>query len=643
MIILIPVPTAAMKESPNAIVVSAPRWLYRLATNRLPPEHKQALGAVRLLLAPYRGRQALFILLNLLVAAFECGSMALVAVVMQLLLGGGAALPGSMLARAIGSLREALGPDRLVMTLLSAAVVLQLVRSASQLAGDALGAALQTSLTEDIRRRLLGRYLAMDYQEFGRYKLGRLQSYFEQAYQAGHTLGQAGKLLSQLSIVAAYLVLLLSISGVLTLAAVVVLAALALPVGWVLQRVKAAGRDFVSEMAAVNEHVAECLQGFRPIHAFGLREQVLARSEEHYRACGRAHRRKLTWAAVAPPVFECVCIGGGLLVLLVGYGLTGDTGSRLLAEMVGFTLVLYRLMPRINHVNTYLAIVTAHWPSLQRLAPFLVDAPHPAAGAGDVSPRSGKPVPEGWSAIRFERVSFQHRSAGREALSELSAVVPRRSMTAIVGTSGAGKSTLANLLLRFYEPTAGRILVDETNLLDLDCAAWRARLGVVDQEGFLFHASVRENIRSGKRDATEEEIRRAAEIAGAHEFIERLPQGYDTIVGERGHRLSGGQRQRLAIARAVVRDPEVLILDEATSNLDSQSERLIQQSIDRLRGDRTIIAISHRLSTIIRADQILVLDRGRLVEQGTHRELLARGGLYARLWRLQSEAPDRAA
>jgi subfamily B ATP-binding cassette protein MsbA len=474
----------------------------------------------------------------------------------------------------------------------------------------------------------------MDYQEFGRYKLGRLQSYFEQAHHVGHLLGQAGRLITQLAVVAAYVVLLLWISGIMTLAAVLVLATLSLPIGWVLRRVKRAGRDFVGGHAAVNEHLAECLQGFRPLHAFGLMNHVLARSEERFGACGKAHRRKLLWAAVIPPLFEGVCVGGGLLLLLAGYCLTRGSGGELLGQLVSFLLVLYRLMPRINGLNTCLAGIAAHWPAIQRLAPFLDGDPCHA------STSRGQPVPALWDAIRFEGVSFQHRTGNRAALSGLSITIPRRSMTAVVGTSGAGKSTLANLLLRFYEPSAGRIAVDDVDLRDLGREAWRARIGVVDQEGFLFHASVRENIRTGKLDATDEEVRRAAEAAGADEFIERLPKGYDTVIGERGHRLSGGQRQRLAIARAVVRDPEILVLDEATSNLDSQSERLIQASIERLRADRTVIAISHRLSTIVMADQILVLDRGWLVERGTHHELLALRGLYARLWRLQSESPD---
>lgn len=609
------------------------RWLYRLATNRLPPEHRQSLGALRLLLARHRLLQTLFIGTNMLVGALECASMATVALVLQLLLAGDGESHGR-LGSLLGPLREAVGADRLVMVLLGAAVVLQLVRSGLQFAGEAMGALLQTRVTEATRARLLDRFLSMDFQEFGRYKLGRLQNYFEQSNHVGLLVGHASKLIIQLSIVAAYVVLLIWISGLLTFAAVGALALLCWPVARILRRVKQAGRDHVHESGGVNEHVTECLQAFRTLHAFGLGPHALDGAQARFEACGQTQRRKLVWGALIGPLFEAVCIGGGLLLLLAGYCLTRGSDGRVFSELVSFTLVLYRLMPRINQANTYLAAVASFWPSLQRLAPFLADSPRDEAAA------PGLPPPASWQCIHFDGVSFRYRTSDRDAVCELSFTIPRRGMTAIVGTSGAGKSTLANLLLRFYAATSGRIRVDDVDLLAIDREAWRARIGVVDQEGFLFHASVGDNIRQGKLTATDAEIEQSAEAAGAQEFITRLPKGYDTVIGDRGHRLSGGQRQRLAIARAMVRDPEILILDEATSNLDSQSERMIQQSIECLRGDRTIIVIAHRLSTIMMADQIVVLDRGRLVESGSHRELLEREGLYARLWRLQSASPE---
>jgi ATP-binding cassette subfamily B protein len=239
--------------------------------------------------------------------------------------------------------------------------------------------------------------------------------------------------------------------------------------------------------------------------------------------------------------------------------------------------------------------------------------------------------------VRFEGVRFGYRDGQRAALDGVSFAAKPGELVALVGPSGAGKTTVTYLVPRFYDPQDGRVLIDGHDVRAVTLASLAAQVGMVTQDTYLFHDTVRANLLYAKPDATQLDIESACRAAHIHDFILSLPDGYDTVVGERGVKLSGGERQRVAIARAVLKDPRILILDEATSALDSTSERLIQEALEPLRRGRTTLAIAHRLSTILAADRIVVLDAGMLVEQGTHAELLARGGLYARLYREQFE------
>jgi subfamily B ATP-binding cassette protein MsbA len=301
------------------------------------------------------------------------------------------------------------------------------------------------------------------------------------------------------------------------------------------------------------------------------------------------------------------------------------------AEFVGFLALSLKLYSPVKNVAKFPATAQPGLVAAERVFEFL-DA-RPAI----VDPTDAVPLCGFERAVEFEGVSFAYGEPGSSdnVLQDVSFRLPKGSLVALVGPSGAGKSTIADLLVRFFDVTTGRVSIDGIDVRAVRVADLRALMGIVSQDTVLFHDTVSANIAYGRPGASRAAIEAAGRAAHAHEFVQKLPQGYETVVGERGVQLSGGQRQRIAIARALLRDAPILILDEATSSLDSESERVVQDAIERLLVGRTVLVIAHRLSTVHRADEILVVDQGRIVERGTHAELLAEGGTYRRLYDLQ--------
>lgn len=322
------------------------------------------------------------------------------------------------------------------------------------------------------------------------------------------------------------------------------------------------------------------------------------------------------------------------LILLAGGWLVVDGDTTVGTVFVFATVLMQRFGMAAGSLGETQVNLTGSLALFRRIFTVL---DHPA----DVADAPGaRPLPQVTGTLTLERVTFAYPGQGRPALGDFSAHVEPGQLVALVGPSGAGKTTLTTLIPRFYDPQAGRLLIDGHDLRELTLESLRRHIGIVFQDTFLFHASIRDNLLYARPDATEDELVAAARSAYMHELIVSLPDGYDTIVGERGHRLSGGEKQRMAIARVILKDPRILLLDEATSNLDTVSEQLIQAALAPLFAGRTSVVIAHRLSTILAADTILVLDRGRLFEQGTHAELLDNDGLYATLYHHQFRSDD---
>lgn len=375
--------------------------------------------------------------------------------------------------------------------------------------------------------------------------------------------------------------------------------------------------------------LVESVNGVETLKAMAVEPQMQRRWEEQLAGYVAASFRVLSlgnWASQAVQLISKIVTG---LTLYFGAYLVID-GHLTVGELVAFNMLSGRVAQPILRLAQIWQDFHQARLSVQRLGDILNAVPEPANQAG----RSALPAIKG--AVAIEHVTFRYRLDGPEVLKDVSLRVPAGQMLGIVGPSGSGKSTLTKLVQRLYVPESGRVLIDGVDLAVVDVAWLRRQVGVVLQENVLFNRSIRDNIALGDPSWPIERVIAAAELAGAHDFILELPEGYDTIVGERGASLSGGQRQRVAIARALIGDPRILIFDEATSALDYESERIVQENMRKIAHGRTVIVIAHRLSTVRTADRIITIERGRVVEDGSHDELIRSGGRYATLHRLQA-------
>jgi subfamily B ATP-binding cassette protein MsbA len=419
---------------------------------------------------------------------------------------------------------------------------------------------------------------------------------------------------------------------VLTLVAFVGFPTAILPIARLGKRMRKVSANTQVEMGQFTTLLEQVFMGARHVKSYAMEGYETGRAATLINRLHRLIAKASRVRAISSPVMET--LGGVAIVAVIVYGgsqvIDGTRTTGTFFSFITALLLAYEPIKRLANLNVSMQEGLAAADRVFTLIdtpPAIADAP----GAPALAVARGE--------VRFEGVRFHYADPEAPQLDGLDLVIPAGQKVALVGPSGAGKSTILNLIPRFYDVTAGRILIDGQAVQSVTLGSLRRSIGLVSQEVSLFDDSVRANIAYGRPEASEAEIIQAARDAAAHEFITELPQGYDTVVGEFGVKLSGGQRQRLSIARAMLKNAPILLLDEATSALDTESERLVQAALDRLMQGRTVLVIAHRLSTVVDADLIYVLERGKVVERGSHAELLARTGLYARLHALQFAEP----
>jgi ATP-binding cassette, subfamily B, bacterial MsbA len=586
---------------------------------------------------PYRGLLGLGLVTTFLASLLDGFTLVILIPLLKHLFGtagqlrAGSTQLEALVARLTDPLVSGLTPGAAAGRLVVVLVLGLLLKNLLGYASTQISVGVQEGLVRDLRTRVFDHLLTLDLGYFQRTRAGQVISGIITEVDQTKTVVTASliQLFQNVVVVATTLVVLSQISLRLTLLTLACVPVMVLVLQTLLKRLRQHARARAHERGEVTATITERIGAVRLIRAYGEEARESARFAAQATRYRKQVIRTQRFSSLTSPLTE---VFSGFLVILIIWAGTRPAliglGAPLAPEtIIVFLIAALKLTSPLKTISSYPAVMAVTLASAERVFEMLDEPSVEVDRPGEGQARFEREVV-------YQGVDFRY-DQGDPVLSDVSFTLPKGKVVALVGPSGAGKTTIADLLPRFHDPVGGRITMDGVPLTSLTRRSLRALMGVVSQDTVLLNNTVQANIAYGSAGATREQIEAAARAANADLFIAQLPHGYDTVLGERGTRLSGGQRQRIAIARALLRDPPILILDEATSALDTESERLVQQAIDRLMADRTVLVIAHRLATVRDADEIVVLDAGRVVDRGTHDQLFRAGGLYRRLYDLQ--------
>ncbi len=561
------------------------------------------------------------VIINTLAACLEGASFGLILMALSFL--GHASLPSWL---------HSLTSQQALIFFLVLAICAQIIRSALTCIGQVVALRVGTWLQTEVQKKVYHKILSFSFPYINSRKIGDLTEHIKDPSSITHFfIDPLNRMSVAILTSVASLGVACFISVKLTLFACAIFGLFAILQRKIILKVSDQSKILAAHSVNFSQEAEQSLHGLRLIHTFHRQSYVAGQIAAILEKISSSTQALHTWYQIATPVTEIIGISVMGMFLVCGHLLLGRDQESAIPILLTFILILHRLNTRLQAFLGCAGTIALGWGQILRTEAILN---HQEQGAVLEKPR---PWGQFRQEIRFEKVSLRYQGSKKFALQPLTLMIPKGTTAALVGSSGAGKSTVADLLTGLYEPSGGNILIDGHPLHELDMGQWRSQLGIVSQDSFIFHDTVENNIRFGLLEASPSQIQAAAKQAGAHEFILQLPQGYQTLLGERGYRFSGGERQRIALARALVRNPEILILDEATSNLDSHSETIIQEALSHFKGKKTMILIAHRLSTIVHVDRIFVLEKGSLIETGTHEELLRAEGRYASFWKVQTK------